>query len=189
MLTKKQQILKRLFDVFIAFWGIIIFLLPILFLIVLATIFTKRFGLFSQERIGQYGDVFTIYKIRSISGENKEPVAWFEKKLRASKLDELPQLFNILLGDMSFVGPRPDVKGYADILSGNDRKILLVKPGITGPATLKYKSEGTILSLQSDPLMYNDTVIWPDKVRINRQYVENWSFIKDMRYLIQTIFD
>jgi lipopolysaccharide/colanic/teichoic acid biosynthesis glycosyltransferase len=102
-------------------------------------------------------------------------------------LDELPQLLNILLGHMSFVGPRPDVPGYADRLEGEDRVILTVRPGLTGPATLKYRNEEDLLARSDDPAKYNDEVIYPDKVRINRAYVLDYSFAKDMRYLLQTL--
>ena len=106
---------------------------------------------------------------------------------RKTKIDELPQLWNVLIGQMSFVGPRPDVKGYADKLQGKDRVVLSVRPGITGPASLKYKDEEELLTEQSNPEHYNNEVIWPDKVKINVSYVKNWSFIQDMRYIYQTV--
>ena len=109
--------------------------------------------------------------------------------LRRTKLDELPQIINVLKGDMSWVGPRPDVPGYADLLSGEDAVILMVKPGITGPATLKYRNEDEILLKQPDPLTYNDTVIWPDKVKINKEYIRNWSLRKDIGYLWASVFN
>jgi len=107
---------------------------------------------------------------------------------RQAKIDELPQLWNVLIGQMSFVGPRPDVPGYADKLKGSDRVILLVRPGITGPAQIFYKNEGKILSKQSNIRKYNDNVIWPNKVRINLKYVKNQSFWGDILYIWQTIF-
>ena len=107
---------------------------------------------------------------------------------RRTKIDELPQLFNVLIGNMSFVGPRPDVPGFADLLEGEDRVILSVRPGITGPATLKYRNEESLLASVDDPEAYNREVIFPDKVRINREYIENWSFWRDMRYIFTTIF-
>jgi lipopolysaccharide/colanic/teichoic acid biosynthesis glycosyltransferase len=107
--------------------------------------------------------------------------------LRRFKLDELPQLINVFVGDMSFVGPRPDVVGFADRLKGEDRIILNVRPGITGPATLKYRDEEKILARQEDPDKYNEEVIFPDKVRINREYVKNYGFWKDIGYIIETI--
>lgn len=108
-------------------------------------------------------------------------------KLRRWKLDELPQLWNVLKGDMSFVGPRPDVPGFMDRLQGEDRAILTLRPGITGPATLKYRNEEEILSKVPDPETYNSEVIWPDKVKINLQYLHNWSLIGDLRYIKQTV--
>jgi lipopolysaccharide/colanic/teichoic acid biosynthesis glycosyltransferase len=106
---------------------------------------------------------------------------------RKTKIDELPQLFNVLFGSMSFVGPRPDVAGFADMLEGEDRIILSVRPGITGPASLKYKDEEILLSSQDNPEYYNKNVIWKDKVQINKKYVSEWSFKKDIIYIIKTI--
>lgn len=105
---------------------------------------------------------------------------------RKYKLDELPQLFNVLSGSMSIVGPRPDVPDYADQLEGGDRIILRLRPGITGPASIKYKAEEELLSASEDPVLYNDTVIWPDKVRINKEYYNRYSFVADIKYIIQT---
>ena len=107
---------------------------------------------------------------------------------RKYKIDELPQLVNIIIGDMSFVGPRPDVPGYADKLENDDRIILTVRPGMTGPAAIKYRDEEEILQNQADPEKYNDNTIYPDKVRINREYVMNYSFINDIKYILKTIF-
>jgi len=106
---------------------------------------------------------------------------------RKTKLDELPQLIHVLLGQMSFVGPRPDVPGYADKLEGDDRIVLTVRPGITGPATLKYRDEESLLAAQEDPEPYNNEILWPDKVRLNREYVENWSFWRDLYYIGRTV--
>ena len=108
--------------------------------------------------------------------------------LRKSKLDELPQLLNIVNGDMSFVGPRPDVQGYADKLEGEDRIVLDVKPGITGPAQLYFKNESKILSNQINPELYNKTVIWPKKVSINKAYIKNYPLLADFKYIYKTIF-
>ena len=107
--------------------------------------------------------------------------------LNKYKLNELPQLWNVLKGEMSFVGPRPDVEGYADKLTGEDRNILLLKPGITGPATLKYRNEEELLAQQDEPLKYNDEVIWPDKVKINLKYFNEQSFLGDLKIIIKTI--
>ena len=109
------------------------------------------------------------------------------KLLRRTKIDELPQLFNVLIGTMSFVGPRPDVPGFADELEGDDRIILSIRPGITGPATLKYRNEEEMLSGVDDPETYNRDVIFPDKVAINRHYIENYSLGQDVRYILQTV--
>ncbi len=122
----------------------------------------------------------------SVKGENR--ITPFGATLRKYKLDELPELWNILVGDMSFVGPRPDVPGYADKLTGNDREILKLKPGITGPASIKYANEEELLALQDDPIRYNDEVIFPDKVRINRQYLQERSFWGDLGWIWRTLF-
>ncbi len=152
-------------------------------------------GLFIQKRIGKNGKPFLMYKIRTLKKNKSHSIeelsshgTYIGKLLRKSKLDELPQLVNVLNGDMSLVGPRPDIPGYADQLKGSDRIILSVRPGITGPATIKYKNEEEILLRQSNPQQYNDTVIWPDKVKINKDYVENWSFLKDLKYIYQSVF-
>jgi len=109
------------------------------------------------------------------------------KFFRDTKIDELPQLWNVFIGYMSFVGPRPDVEGYADKLVGDDRIILSFRPGITGPATIKYKNEESILALQENPKYYNDYVIWPDKIKINKEYIKNYSLKKDIKYIVKTI--
>ena len=197
MLSKKQLFLKRTFDILISCIGIVFLLIPIVLLVIMASISTKSFGIFVQERVGQHGKYFLIYKIRTmkhngivdgISIKNDSRITGFGSILRKYNLDELPQLFNVLKGDMSLVGPRPDVKGYADLLTGEDRIILSVKPGITGPATLKYRNEEEILINKVDPKRYNDEVIWKDKIRINKMYVKNWIFFKDLKYIYHTIF-
>lgn len=187
---------KTLFDYLLAL-ALLPFILPVIMvLILLSTIDTRKFGLFRHRRIGKDGKPFFIYKIRSMKGKVDDDVTLsrtphitrFGQFIRQNKLDELPQLFNILLNQMSFVGPRPDVPGYADKLEGGDRVILSVKPGITGPAQLAYKNEEALLSRQGNPLQYNDEVIWPDKIRINKLYVQNWSFYRDLSYIFRTIF-
>ena len=107
---------------------------------------------------------------------------------RRTKIDELPQLWNIFMGNMSFVGPRPDVPGFADKLQGEERAILSIRPGITSPATLKYKNEEKLLAKQSNPEKFNCEVIWPDKVAINLEYIQNWSLGNDLKYILQTVF-
>ena len=119
--------------------------------------------------------------------KRRKPYYPFGAKLRKYKLDELLELWNVLIGDMSFVGPRPDVPGYADKLEGDDRRMLLLKPGITGPASLKYRDEEELLAEQENPQKYNDEVLFPDKVRINIEYLDNWSFWNDIKIIIYTI--
>lgn len=188
---------KLLFDYFLAVILLPVLLPIIIILVIISTIDTQEFGLFSQERIGQFGRTFPIYKIRSMKGKSNSSFVTTSKThqitpfgafIRKAKLDELPQIFNILLGHMSFVGPRPDVKGYADELQGVDRIILKCKPGITGPAQIAFKNEEELLAEQENPLKYNDEMIWPEKVKINREYVQNWTFWADLKYIFQTIF-
>ena len=151
---------------------------------------TKQSGLFKQTRVGQYGRHFKIYKIRTMidlpNGDKK--ITHFGQFLRNNKWDELPQLFNILKGDMSFVGPRPDIPGYADTLSTENLIILKFKPGLTSVASLHFKEEETLLSQQEYPITYNDTVIWPQKVAFNKAYAENYSFLNDLRIIFKTLF-
>ena len=152
--------------------------------------------MFRQTRIGRHGKPFTIYKFRtmtvghggssvSVAGENR--ITPLGAVLRKYKIDELPELWNVLIGDMSFVGPRPDVPGYADRLQGDDREMLELRPGITGPASLKYRNEEELLAAVDNPQKYNDTVIYPDKVRINRYYLHNYSFVKDIEMIVCTV--
>ena len=197
MLSKKQQITKRGFDIVFSFFGLVICAIPIVLLVTIATLSTKRFGLFVQTRVGRHAKLFKIFKIRTMKHPNDENfitlrddarLSAFGKMIRKYHLDELPQLFNVLIGDMSFVGPRPDVVGYADLLQGEDRIILSVRPGITGPATIKFKNEEVLLAQQIDPLKYNDSVIWQEKVRMNKEYIKNWTFLGDLNFIFKTIF-
>lgn len=188
---------KRLFDILFSLLGILLTFWIMIVAFVVASIETQSLGIFIQQRVGRHGKLFRVFKIKTM-----RPIAHIEgtvttthdpritksgKFFRDTKIDELPQLFNVLFGSMSFVGPRPDVEGYADKLEGEDRVILTIRPGITGPASLKYKNEEQILSKVSDPKAYNDTVIWVDKVRINRAYIRDWSFKKDIEYIIKTV--
>lgn len=185
----RDQRFKRLFDLPIAVVMLLLTGVPMLFFIALATISMQQSGVFKQKRIGRYGKPFVIYKIKTMRVVNGTlTVTPFGKFLRKYKLDELPQLYNILVGDMSFVGPRPDLPGYADKLKGDDQIILQVRPGLTCPATIKYKNEADILQQQENPQQYNDEVLWPDKVQLNKAYIENWSFWKDVRCLWKTVF-
>lgn len=191
------MILKWIFDRVIALIGLIV-LLPV-FLVVSILIKIKMPDgpiLFRQKRVGKGGRIFTMVKFRSmvvshsgssvsVAGESRIPP--LGAKLRKYKLDELPELWNVLIGDMSFVGPRPDVPGFADKLVGEEREILQLRPGITGPASLKYRNEEEILASVDDPIRYNAEVIYPDKVRINLDYLRHWSFARDLKYIVQTL--
>lgn len=189
--------LKFLFDRLVAFFGLLL-LWPILLVVAILIKMKMPDGpvIFTQKRVGKYGRLFTMYKFRSmtvshsgssvsVAGESR--ITPLGAKLRKYKLDELPELWNVLIGDMSFVGPRPDVPGYADALIGEDREVLTLKPGITGPASLKYRNEEELLAGQDNPIRYNDEVIFPDKVRINRYYLHHYSFIKDIQIIVCTV--
>ena len=152
--------------------------------------------LFKQKRVGRHGKLFTMYKFRSmtvshsgssVSVAGEARITPLGATLRRSKLDELPELWNVMIGEMSIVGPRPDVPGYADKLQGDDRRILELRPGITGPASLKYRNEEELLAKVENPVEYNDTVIFPDKVRINLYYLDHYSFIDDMHIILCTL--
>ncbi len=190
------MILKWLFDRTMALIGLL-FLWPVL-LVVAILIKCQMPGpvLFVQPRVGKDGKLFNCHKFRSMTvghGGSSVSVAGEARitplgaKLRKYKLDELPELWDVFIGAMSFVGPRPDVPGYADKLQGEDRIVLTLRPGITGPATLKYRNEEELLATVKDPIRYNDEVIYPDKVRINRYYAENYSFIKDIQMIFCTV--
>ncbi len=195
MISKSQLKVKRIFDVVVVILFLPLLIFPIILLVLIATIDTKQWGVYSQLRVGQYGKLFRIYKIRTLVdgdhqlGQLESSATSIGKFLRQTKLNELPQLYNVLIGDMSFVGPRPDLQGFADELTGDDRIILKVKPGITGPATLKYRDEEQRLKLQNDPEHYNRTIIWVDKVKINKKYVQNYSFYLDLRLILKSILN
>jgi lipopolysaccharide/colanic/teichoic acid biosynthesis glycosyltransferase len=153
---------------------------------------------FRQKRIGKGGKCFQVIKFRTMFGDTESqntitrsgdpritPVGKF---LRRFKLDELPQLWNVFMGKMSFVGPRPDVPGYADKLEEEARKILELRPGITGPATLYFRNEEELLAKAENPKEFNDRVIWPKKVQLNLCYYYHWSFWRDIGYIIVTVF-
>ena len=158
----------------------------LLLVLSITAIDTQSNGFFTQKRIGQHGKSFHIYKLRTLHSKTNKCSFW-GRMLRITKLDELPQLLNIVKGQMTFVGPRPDVPGYADKLVGEDRIILQLKPGITGLASLKYRNEEQILFQQPNPQHYNDEVIWPDKVRINKWYAQNRTFIMDVQIIFYTL--
>lgn len=189
--------LKWMFDKGMALVGLL-FLWPIL-IVVAILIKVKMPGgpvLFTQKRVGRHGRLFTMHKFRSMTvahGGSSVSVAGEARitplgaVLRKYKLDELPELWDVLVGNMSFVGPRPDVPGYADQLTGEDKRILELRPGITGPASLKYRDEEELLAMVDDPVEYNDTVIFPDKVRINLYYLDHYSFVKDIQMIVCTV--
>ena len=205
------MIIKRLFDIFASFFGLL-FLWPIL-LIVARMVKIKMPGgpaFFVQKRVGKGGKLFDCHKFRtmtvkhngstvSVAGDSR--ITPFGAVLRHYKLDELPELWDVLIGNMSFVGPRPDVPGYADKLEGDDRDVLKLRPGITGPATLKYRLEDEMISeyvakkqaegdtrpMQEIAIEYNDKVIYPDKVRLNCYYYRHYSFWKDIEMIFATV--
>ena len=192
------MLLKVFFDRGVSLFGLF-FLFPVLLLVGILIRIKMPDGpvIFTPKRVGQHGRLFTMYKFRSmminhsgssISVQGESRITPLGAKLRKYKLDELPELWNVLIGDMSFVGPRPDVPGYADKLEGENRRVLLLKPGITGPASLKYRNEEELLAQQEDPQKYNDEVLFPDKVRINIEYLDHWSFWNDIKIIIYTIF-
>lgn len=205
------MILKRLFDIVASFCGLL--LIWWVYPIVAILIKIKMPGgpaFFCQKRVGRDGKLFTCHKFRtmtvkhsgssvSVAGDSR--ITPLGAKLRHYKIDELPELWDVLIGNMSFVGPRPDVPGYADQLQGEDRVVLKLRPGITGPATLKYRLEDEMISAyvaerqalgdtrdsQEIAVEYNDTVIYPDKVRLNKYYYEHYSFWKDIEMILATV--
>jgi len=196
-MTHYHFFIKRTFDLAACLFGLIV-LSPV-FVLVMAIVKLSSRGpvLYRQKRVGRHGKRFTCFKFRtmytgadrlgSITAATDSRITPAGRWLRKFKLDELPQLWNVLAGNMSFVGPRPDVPGYADALSGDDRVILELRPGITGPASLFFRNEEELLAAQADPKEYNDRVLWPAKVRINRVYYQEWGFWKDVGYIIITV--
>ncbi len=192
--------LKYIFDRLVSLIGLLI-LWPV-FIIVAILIKVKMPGgpvLFVQKRVGRFGKLFKVHKFRSmtvrkdtdavtgVAAAETARITPLGEKLRKYKLDELPELWDVLIGKMSFVGPRPDIPGYADQLQGEDREILKLRPGITGPASLKYRNEEDILASVDNPQQYNDEIIYPDKVRLNRYYLHHYSFIKDIQMIFCTV--
>ena len=202
---------KFLFDKIVSFFGLL-FLWPVFVIVAILVKVNMPGGpaFFVQQRVGKEGKLFKCHKFRtmtmehsgssvSVAGDSR--ITPLGAKLRHYKLDELPGLWDVLIGNMSFVGPRPDVPGYADQLKGDDRDVLKLRPGITGPATLKYRledemiaeyvaqkqKEGDTRASQDIALEYNDTVIYPDKVRLNCYYYRHYSFIKDIKMIFCTV--
>ena len=189
--------LKRGFD----FAGALLGLILVGWLIVLAALAARMdvgaSGIFRHRRVGRDGRPFDLLKIRTmrslpgvqtnVTTADDPRITRLGRVLRRTKIDELPQLVNVLKGEMSFVGPRPDVAEYTDHLSETDRVVLSVRPGITGLATLRFRDEEQLLARQADPERYNREVIFPEKIRLNRQYIEEYSFLLDLKYLILTL--
>jgi lipopolysaccharide/colanic/teichoic acid biosynthesis glycosyltransferase len=184
-----KPITKRLFDILFSVLVLFLFFWLILLAWFFAIIDTRSNGVFTQERIGQFGKGFKIYKLRTIqmaSNTGALQISKIGRFLRNYKLDELPQLINVLKGEMSIVGPRPDIVGYYDLLEGENRKILELKPGLTSLASLKYYNEDEILEKQSFPLEYNDKILFPDKVQLNLAYYYHQSFYGDLKIIVDT---
>jgi len=190
--------MKRVLDILFSLAGLVLLGPVIVVFWVVSSIDTRSNGIFVQKRVGKDGVIFSLYKIKTMYDlEGKcstvtsvcDPrITKSGKIIRKLKLDELPQLLNVLVGDMSFVGPRPDVPGYADKLIGDEQIVISVRPGITGPAQIAYRNEEELLAKYSDPCDYNDSIIWPNKVRINVEYVKNQSLYKDACYVWKTLF-
>ncbi len=196
-MRQRDKFFKRTFDLFVSALGLVLFGWVILLGYIAASLSTKSNGLFMQERVGCDGKYFRVYKLKTmkempdidttVTTAADRRITRVGAILRKSKVDELPQLVNVLIGDMSLVGPRPDVPGFADQLKGEDRIVLSIRPGITGPATLKYRNEEELLASVENPEVYNKEVIYPDKVKINKEYIKNYNFFQDLKYLYQTI--
>jgi lipopolysaccharide/colanic/teichoic acid biosynthesis glycosyltransferase len=192
-----QGILKRSFDITFSLIGLALTSWLIMFAWLVASLDTRSNGFFIQKRVGLGGKLFNVFKIKTMRSADSINTTVTQRGdpritrlgafFRGSKIDELPQLWNVLLGDMSFVGPRPDVPGFADRLEGAERALLSIRPGITGPATLADRNAEELLARQDDPEAYNQEVIWPDKVRINLDYICKWSLRGDLQYIINTV--
>ncbi|WP_366512977.1 sugar transferase [uncultured Chryseobacterium sp.] len=184
--VKKYPWWKAMMDYGIVLPATMLLLPVLLVLFLVASLDTGFPGIFRQERIGRYGRIFIIYKFRTYHSVTHTKSA-VGKWMRKYKFDELPQLINILKGDMSLVGPRPDIPGYYDCLEGNDRMILELKPGLTSEAGIKYRNEEKILRQQTNALKYNDEVLFPEKVKMNIDYYHNLSFKNDLKILLKTL--
>lgn len=197
VMTRARRALKRSLDLSGAVVGLLVLVLPLAVLAALVKLSSAGPAFFVQTRVGRHGRLFRCVKFRTmrvgaeaggsvtVAGDARvTPIGRF---LRRSKLDECPQLWNVLLGQMSLVGPRPDVPGYADRLEGDARRLLELRPGITGPATLHFRDEEALLASVSDARQYNDTVIWPTKVALNLDYLDTWTLWADIRCLYETV--
>lgn len=197
-LSLSQRTAKRTLDIVASAGGLLVLWPVILIGWVLATYSTHANGLFIQRRVGKAGKLFPIFKLRSmreVAGVTTNVTSGTDVRitkighiLRKLKIDELPQLLNVLLGHMSLVGPRPDVPGLLDALEGDDRILLTLRPGITGPASIAFRDEAELLTKVENPEDYSVNVIWPEKVRINKEYLKNYSFAGDLNYIWRTVF-
>lgn len=191
-----QKYFKRIFDMILSTILLLFMLIPIAIISIINLLWAGKPILFRQDRVGRYGKLFRVYKFRTMINRTTDdssvtvrgdrrvtPLGGFMRKW---KLDELPQLWNVFKGDMSFVGPRPDVAGYMDDLKGEERRLLELMPGVTGPATLKYRNEEELLAAQADPVRFNDEVIFPEKIRINLEYLRRSSLWLDLKIILIT---
>lgn len=196
-LTTRQRAIKRAFDLIVASGGLLITWPVIVMAALVSRAETGESGIFRQTRIGRYGEPFEVLKIRTMRSDpaitttvtvDGDPrITRWGALLRRTKIDELPQLLNVLRGDMSIVGPRPDVPGYYDGLCQSDHEIFSVRPGITGPATVALCDEERILATLDEPDVYSQYVLFPRKVAINRTYVDEQNLWADMRCIITTL--
>lgn len=186
MITTRQFFVKRVMDLTLASLGLIVTIPLMLLLVLVVYVFVGENGLFVQKRIGQYGEEFNIIKIRSLYA--KKEFSSFSCFLRKSKLDELPQLWNVLVGEMSMVGPRPDLEGFADKLKGEDRIVLVVKPGITGPASLYFYDEARFFNNVKKNKEVTEKLLWKKKIKINKKYIKEYSLKKDIGYVFKTLW-
>ena len=193
----ENTLIKRIFDIVVSFFGLIIISPIILIIFVLIKVFMPGPAFFRQRRTGRDGKLFTIIKFRTmvVDHEGNTTSILGDKRitplgavLRKYKLDELPELWNVLKGDMSLVGPRPDVPEYTQRLVGEEKLILKLRPGLTGPASIRYLKEEKLLSEVDDPQRYTDEIIWPDKVRLNLDYYYTRTLFKDIQIIFTTIF-
>jgi lipopolysaccharide/colanic/teichoic acid biosynthesis glycosyltransferase len=197
-IPRAAQAAKRLLDFSASLVGLLLTGWIIVLAALVARFETGEPGIFVQSRIGRHGRPFDLYKIRTmkstagkattVTTRDDPRITKSGRFFRTTRIDELPQLYNVLVGEMSLVGPRPDVAGFADRLEGAERAILSLRPGITGPATLAYRDEEALLAAVDDPEAYNRDVVFPDKVRINLDYIRQYSLAGDFRYIFRTLF-
>jgi lipopolysaccharide/colanic/teichoic acid biosynthesis glycosyltransferase len=196
-MTNTDKALKRAMDIIISLTGLLLVGWLIVPCIILVRAETNSTGFFRQKRVGRDGVIFEVIKLRTmkdvagvtttVTTDRDIRITKSGRFFRKTKLDEVPQLLNVIKGDMSIVGPRPDVPGFADLLEGEDRIILSIRPGITGPASIYYKNEEELLAVQNNPVTYNRNVIWPHKVELNKKYISEYSLIKDLYYIYATL--